>query len=120
MKFSVPHKRELTNKEKEILTFLFEREKKDWVSLIGTLKVIARCGCENCPIVFFGKDFNDKITDGKLLIDYFLKSEKNGIVGISIFGNKSIPSQLEFYSVDGLSEITEIPSDFKESEKVIN
>jgi len=120
MKFSIKHKRELNIKEKELLRFLFEREKKDWINLIDTLKVVARCGCGNCPTILFGNNFNDDITDGYLLIDYYIKTNNQGIVGISLFGNENMPTQLEFYSVDGVSNINEIPNNYQESKKATN
>ena len=61
MKYSIPYKRDLNGKEKEILVFLFKNEKQEWLSLIKDLKVIARCGCGNCPTIFFGKNFNDEV-----------------------------------------------------------
>lgn len=45
MKHSIPDKRELTKSEIEFLTYLFGKEKSEWINLIGNLKVIARCSC---------------------------------------------------------------------------
>lgn len=45
MKHSIPDKRELTKTEIEFLTYLFGKEKSEWINLIGNLKVIARCSC---------------------------------------------------------------------------
>ena len=120
MKYQISHKRELNTKEKGLLIFLFQREKKEWVTLVDDLKVIARCGCGNCPTILFGKNFDDNISEGNLLIDYYLKTKSQGIVGIGLFGNEERPTELELYSVDGLFEVSEIPENYQEAKKVIN
>ena len=109
MKYSIEDKRELRQTEIQFLTYLFEKEKTEWTNLLGTLKVIARCGCGNCPTIIFGKTFNSEIQKGNLIIDYTGKGTKGELIGISVFGNEQMPTELEFYSIDGKSEITEIP-----------
>ena len=109
MKYSIPDKRELTKSEIEFLTYLFEKEKSEWTNLIGNLKVIARCGCGKCPTITFGKTFNSEIKNGNLIIDYAGKGKNGELIGISVFGTDQMPTELEFYSIDGKSEITEMP-----------
>ena len=109
MKYSIPDKRELTKSEIEFLTYLFGKEKSEWTNLIGNLKVIARCGCGKCPTIIFGKTFESKIQKGNLIIDYAGKGENGELIGISVFGTHQMPTELEFYSIDGESEITEMP-----------
>lgn len=109
MKYSIPNKRELTKSEIEFLTYLFEKEKSEWTNLIENLKVIARCGCGKCPTIIFGKTFDSEIQKGNLILDYVGKGKKGELIGISIFGTDQIPTELEFYSIDGESEVTEIP-----------
>ena len=109
MKYSIPNKRELTKYEIEFLTYLFEKEKAEWTNLIGNLKVIARCGCGKCPTIIFGKTFDSEIQNGNLLIDYAGKGKNGELIGISLFGTDKMPTELEFYSIDGKSEIIEIP-----------
>ena len=109
MKYSIPNKRELTKPEVELLTFLFKKEKTEWIDLIGKLKIIARCGCGKCPTVMFGKTLDSKIQKGNLIIDYIGKNQNGELIGISLFGTDQIPTELEFYSIDGESDITEIP-----------
>tara|TARA_R110001583_G_scaffold194654_1_gene366117 strand:+ start:1745 stop:2113 length:369 start_codon:yes stop_codon:yes gene_type:complete len=109
MKYSIPDKRELTKSEIEFLTYLFGKEKSEWINLIGNLKVIARCGCGNCPTIIFGKTFDSEIQKGNLIIDYAGKDKNGELIGISVFGTDKIPTELEFYSIDGKSEITEMP-----------
>ncbi len=109
MKYSIPHKRELTKTEIGLLTHLFEKEKPEWKNLISYLKVIAKCGCGNCPTIMFGKTFDSEIQKGDLIIDYTGKGKNGELIGISVFGTDQMPTELEFYSIDGESEITEIP-----------
>lgn len=109
MKYNIPDKRELTKSEIEFLTYLFGKEKSEWINLIGNLKVIARCGCGNCPTIMFGKTFDSEIQKGNLIIDYAGKSNNGELIGISVFGTDQMPTELEFYSIDGKSKIIEIP-----------
>ncbi len=109
MKYSIPEKRELTKSETEFLTYLFRKEKSEWNNLIGNLKVIASCGCGNCPTIMFGKTFDSEIQKGNLIIDYAGKGENGELIGISVFGTEQMPTELEFYSIDGESEITKMP-----------
>lgn len=109
MKYSIPDKRELTKSETEFLTYLFGKEKPEWNNLIGNLKIIARCGCGKCPTIIFGKTFDSEIKNGNLIIDYAGKGKNGELIGISVFGTDQMPTELEFYSIDGESEITEMP-----------
>lgn len=109
MKYSIPDKRELTKSEIEFLTYLFGKEKSEWTNLIGNLKVIARCGCGKCPTIIFGKTFDSEIQNGNLIIDYAGKGKNGELIGISVFGTEQMPTELEFYSIDGKSEIIEMP-----------
>jgi len=111
MKYSIPDKRELTKYEIEFLTYLFEKEKREWINLIGQLKVIARCGCGNCPTIMFGENFESKVQKNEnSQIDFTGKGKNGELIGISVFGNDKMPTELEFYSIDGESEITEMPT----------
>ena len=109
MEYSISEKRELSKKEIEFLTYIFKKEKTEWINLITKLKVIARCGCGSCPTIIFGKSFDSEIEKGNLIIDYVGKGIKNELIGISIFGTDEMPTELEFYSLDGNSEIIEMP-----------
>ncbi|WP_241479995.1 hypothetical protein [Kordia jejudonensis] len=93
----------------EFLNYLFERETSEWANLTRNLKVIARCGCGKCPTILFGNTFESEIQKGNLLMDYVAKRKNGDLIGISIFGTEEMLTELEFYSIDGTSEITEIP-----------
>lgn len=109
MKYSIADKRELTISEIKFLTYLFEKEKSEWTNLIGKLKVIARCGCGKCPTIMFGETFDSEIQKGNLIIDYVGNDINGELFGISLFGTVQMPTELEFYSIDGKSDITEMP-----------
>ena len=110
MKYSIPDKRKLTKTEIDFLTTLFIKEKTEWINLIRELKVIARCGCGKCPTIMFGKTFDSEIQNGNLIIDKTAKGNNGELVGISVFGTEEMPTELEFYSIDGKSDVNEIPS----------
>ena len=109
MKYSIQDKRELTKSEIRFLTYLFRKEKSEWTNLIGNLKVIARCGCGKCPTIMFGKTLDSEIQKGNLIIDYAGKGKNGELIGISLFGTDQMPTELEFYSIDGESDIKEMP-----------
>nr|WP_321244453.1 hypothetical protein [uncultured Psychroserpens sp.] len=109
MKYSIPDKRILRIIEIEFLTYLFEKEKLEWIDLIQDLRVIARCGCEKCPTIMFGDHFNSEIQKGNLIIDYVGKGKNKELIGVMVFGTDKMPTELEFYSIEGEYEITEIP-----------
>jgi|SRR5690554_1691965 len=101
--------KEINIRELEFLTYLFGKEKSEWTNLIENLKVIARCGCGKCPTIMFGKTFDSEIQKGNLIIDYAGKGKNGELVGISLFGTDRMPTELEFYSIDGESDIAEMP-----------
>lgn len=109
MKYSIPDKRELIKPEIEFLTYLFKKTKPEWNNTIEDLKVIARCGCGNCPSILFGKRLDSEIQKGNLIIDCAGKGENGELIGVSVFGNDQMPTELEFYSIDGKSKIIEVP-----------
>ena len=110
MKYSIPDKRELTKYEIEFLTYLFEKKKTEWLTQIIDLKVIARCGCGMCPTILLGNSTNSKVqSNKKLWIDYYAEDENKNPIGISVFGTQEMPTELEFYSLDGNTDIKKIP-----------
>ena len=93
----------------QVVLKFFGKEKPEWTNLIENLKIIARCGCGKCPTIIFGKTFDSEIQKGNLIIDYNGKGKNGELIGISVFGTDQMPTELEFYSIDGESEITEMP-----------
>ncbi len=111
MEYSITYKRELNEKEKELLGFLIAKEKPEWLSLINKLKIIGRCGCGKCPTVFFGFSYDDVVKKNQnLIIDYMGNGEHGELIGVCLFGDNEIPSELEFWSINGQNDVTEIPA----------
>lgn len=73
------------------------------------MKVIARCGCGKCPTILFGQNLDSPITQGTLVRDYQGLDAQNNLIGITLFANSTFPTQLEFYSIDGNTEILKFP-----------
>ena len=109
MKYSIPDKRELKISEMDLLNYLFSKEKPEWKNVTKNLKVIARCGCGKCPTILFGETLESEIEKGRLIIDYLGKGKNGDLIGISLFGNEKMSTELEFYSVNGESEVKELP-----------
>lgn len=109
MEYSIPERRELSEIEVQFLLHLFKMEKPEWISLIGKLKVIARCGCGKCPTILLGETPDSEIQIGNLIIDYIGESLNGQEIGVSLFGNDTMPTELEFYSLNGEFDVTEIP-----------
>ena len=57
----------------------------------------------------FGKTFDSEIQEGNLEIDYTGKGKNGELIGIIVFGTEQMPTELEFYSIDGESDITKMP-----------
>jgi len=112
MEYSIPEHRVLNLKEIELLNYLFNKEKPEWVSLIPQLKVIARCGCGECPTILLGQSLDSEILPGSLIIDYIGKDSSGHLIGISVFGTDQMPTQLELFSVDGIAVSLSIPEIF--------
>ncbi len=110
MEYSIEHKRELSEIEIQILYFLLSKEKPEFLSKIDNLKVIYRCGCGNCPTILFGNSYEDEIlSNQKIIADYFGYTENKNLIGVTLFGNETRITELEFYSIDGQVEFVTIP-----------
>lgn len=109
MQYSIPDKRALTPAEIQLLNYLFATSKPEWIALISKLKVIARCGCGKCPTILLGETYDSEIQKGKLLFDYVGEGTNGEKIGISLLGTDLMPTELEFYSLDGESDIVEMP-----------
>lgn len=90
-----------------MLRFLLEREAPDRLSQIESLKVIAKCGCGDCPTVLFGSSFDaDPATqDNYILADYSGKTAVGGLVGVMLWANDHTLTELEGYSIDGAEPV---------------
>src|SRR6266704_4999217 len=60
MPYSIPHRRELSAEERSLLHFLLTNEAPDRLAELDDLKIVARCGCGECPTVVFGSSLNSE------------------------------------------------------------
>ena len=77
--FSIPHRRELTGEERRILSLLLA-DRPDYAARIDRLKVVARCGCGECPTVMFGESLDsDPVESGYALLAEFTARSESGL-----------------------------------------
>ena len=114
--YCIPHRRELSVREREMLAFLLSTNAPDRLGELEQLTVIARCGCGQCPGVLFGKDESDEpVTQGaKLIADMMTTPTRNGFIGVMLWATDARITELELCSF-GEFDITELPpvSDLK-------
>ncbi|MFI5445581.1 hypothetical protein [Polaromonas sp. UC242_47] len=63
------------------------------------LMVVGRCGCGNCPTIFFRRH-----THGAKEVDLVSMQGtdiSNGLVGVVLMADGGMLTQLDFYSIDG-------------------
>lgn len=91
--------RALSAEEQDVLAVLIDREAFELASAAKSLRVLGRCGCGQCPTVFFQPPQVGK--NEREVCSYSGKDASGGIVGVLLWEKGGRPSQLEFYSVDG-------------------
>jgi hypothetical protein len=98
--FFVPvEERALSAEELEVITILIDREAPALGSSGKPLSVVGRCGCGQCPTIFFQPH---RVGDSEREVcSYSGKDASGGIVGVLLWEKCGAPSQLEVYSVDG-------------------
>jgi len=98
--FFVPiEARALSSEELEVIAVLIDHEAPALLSSVQFLRVVGRCGCGQCPTIFFQPH---RIGAGEREVcSYSGKDASGGIVGVLLWERGGSPSQLEFYSVDG-------------------
>jgi hypothetical protein len=102
--YSIPYCRSLSANERAILLKVLKREAPRLVNQVERLKVIARCGCGECPTVLFSQtESAEPLPHGqyKEVASYFGKGSNDGLVGIIIWESEEQIAELEFYSIDG-------------------
>jgi hypothetical protein len=109
MSYSKPHRRPLSEEEKQYLIILFQNARPEWHNLLDQLTVIARCGCNNCPTILLGNNVNDQPISNQPIIAELFGSDMNGeLVDVVLYGNDNKPTELEFTSY-GSHNLTELP-----------
>lgn len=111
--YCIPEKRELTLEERHLLGFLVEQT--DTVTArVDRVKVVARCGCGECPTILFGESLDDEpITskDSKIVADWYGRAANGTLVGVTLFALNGKPTELEAWSIDGGEVETSPPID---------
>lgn len=91
--------RALTEEEHALLERLLQDQHAVFRKQIEQLTVVGRCGCGNCPTIFFrahtlGASEHDLVSMQGI-------DEQGGLVGVILLRDGDVLTQLEFYSVDG-------------------
>ena len=106
--YCIPDRRELTDTESALLYFLLKQV--DSVSVgAGDLKVVARCGCGECPTILFGKSIGDEpitSSDSNAVMNWSGRAANGALIGIGLFAKDGMPTELEAWSVDGGEVVT--------------
>ena len=70
---------------------------------VEDLKVVARCGCGDCPTVLFGLSFEDAPLTGpfRIIADYSGLADNGTLVGIGLYEREGRIAELEAWTVDG-------------------
>ncbi|MGQ3082524.1 MAG: DUF6984 family protein [Hydrogenophaga sp.] len=87
--------------ERELVEQLLRDASVDYRRQLESLRVVGRCGCGECPTVFFqvhrqGDAESDLVTAQG-------RDESGGLVAAVLLEKNGALSQLEFYSIDGHS-----------------
>jgi hypothetical protein len=101
--YCIPDKRDLSEIELALLNHLLPQLQGLTVEA-NELKVVARCGCGECPTILFGKSIDDEpitSSDSHAEMDWSGRAENGTLVGIGIFTKGGVPTELEAWSVDG-------------------
>ncbi len=104
MPYCIPHRRELSPEELSLLRFLLEKEAPNRLLEINLLKVVARCGCGQCPTVLFGLSLDqepDTSQSFTAVADYMGRNSDNVLVGVMLIDRNGRLSELEAWSPEG-------------------
>jgi hypothetical protein len=91
--------RDLSVEERETVIKLLEATESEFSEQVAKLRVVGRCGCGQCPTVFF--EPHEPRVHEQDLSTYAGKDKVGGIVGVVLMQRQGNLSQLEYYSVDG-------------------
>ncbi len=91
--------RDLSSDERETVYKLLEHSDPAYSEQVNQLRVVGRCGCGECPTVFFEPD--EPGVEEQDLSTYAGTDKEGGIVAVVLMQKRGRLSQLEFYSVDG-------------------
>lgn len=102
--YCIPDKRELTAEEHRLLKRLAE-DSIEIANHIDHLKVVARCGCGECPTILFGESLEDRPITSRSSVpvaDWVGRTADGKMVGIGLFAVNGKPTELEAWSPEGV------------------
>ena len=91
--------RDLTVLERATVLKLLEEAAPAYQEQVARLQVVGRCGCGQCPTVFF--QAHEPGAQEQDLSTYSGMDKEGGIVAAVLLHKEGRLSQLEYYSVDG-------------------
>ena len=103
--YCIPCQRELSSEERDIVGFILEREAPHRLFELDTLKVVARCGCGQCPTILFGTSLNEEPNTKhpfNEIATYFGRNPEGDLVGVVLIDRDGRLSELEVYSLEGV------------------
>lgn len=109
--YAEPLKRQLTQEERELVTWLVEHSRIDATRLlpqIDRLSVAGRCTC-GCPTVDFALDGVPVERKGEQLISDWLAEVDGEPVGVMLFQTNDRISTLDVYSLAGIETAFGLP-----------
>jgi hypothetical protein len=99
--YCIPDRRGLTLEEQQLLKHL-AADSSEIENHLDRLKVVARCGCGECPTILFGESLDDEpIWDSESAGDWTGRAANGTMVGIGLFVSGGKPTELEAWSLDG-------------------
>ena len=97
--YAPTEQRPLAATERRVLERLLEGASEQRRSEAKHLMVVGRCGCGECPTIFFeAHEEGDRETD---VVSYAGRDAYGGLVGVVLLQKNGRLSQLEFFSIDG-------------------
>lgn len=91
--------RSLSAVERSTVELMASAAGEAYLGQVGGLKVVGRCGCGGCPIVFFREHRAQELESH--LCMFSGKDRYGGLVGVTLYAKDGMLSQLEYFSVDG-------------------
>ena len=100
MEYCIPHRHELTEEERGLLRFLLAGN-TTLAAQIDRLKVVARCGCGECPTILFGESLDaEPLTSSDagsvdIVADYYGPARNGTTVGVTVVERDGKAAELE-------------------------
>lgn len=100
--FFVPvQEREMDATERRLMQQLLKAAPIAYLPQLDGLRVVGRCGCGECPTIFFQADQEGDVESD--LVTAQGRDSSGGLVAVVLLEKNGALSQLEFYSIDGHS-----------------